>query len=106
MQDKIYDLIGVGIGPFNLGLAALSEPITGFDTLFLDMADGFNWHPGMLLDHATMQTSFIADLVTLANPTSPYSFLNFAKQSGRLYAFYIKEDFFLLRAANWPFPQM
>nr|WP_314899522.1 SidA/IucD/PvdA family monooxygenase [uncultured Deefgea sp.] len=97
MHDKIYDLIGLGIGPFNLGLAALSEPIAGFDTLFLDMADGFNWHPGMLLDHATMQTSFIADLVTLANPTSPYSFLNFAKHSGRLYAFYIKEDFFLLR---------
>ncbi|WP_035851930.1 lysine N(6)-hydroxylase/L-ornithine N(5)-oxygenase family protein, partial [Deefgea rivuli] len=97
MHDRIYDLIGVGIGPFNLGLAALSEPISGFDTLFLDMADGFNWHPGMLLDHATMQTSFIADLVTLANPTSPYSFLNFAKHSGRLYAFYIKEDFFLLR---------
>lgn len=97
MENRIYDLIGIGIGPFNLGLAALSEPLKGVKTLFFDMADHFNWHPGMLLDRATMQTSFIADLVTLADPTSPYSFLNFAKQSGRLYAFYIKEDFFLLR---------
>ncbi|WP_297574981.1 lysine N(6)-hydroxylase/L-ornithine N(5)-oxygenase family protein [uncultured Deefgea sp.] len=97
MQERIYDLIGVGIGPFNLSLAALSEPIADLDAVFLDMADGFNWHPGLLLNHATMQTSFIADLVTFADPTSPYSFLNFAKKSGRLYAFYIKEDFFLLR---------
>lgn len=97
MQQKIYDFIGIGIGPFNLGLAALSQPLPGVDCLFLDMQSRFNWHPGMLLEHATMQTSFIADLVTLADPTNPYSFLNYAKQSGRIYAFYIKEDFFLLR---------
>lgn len=97
MQQKIYDFIGIGIGPFNLGLAALSQPLTGVNSLFLDMQSGFNWHPGMLLEHATMQTSFIADLVTLADPTNPYSFLNYAKQNGRIYAFYIKEDFFLLR---------
>ena len=97
MQHKIYDFIGIGIGPFNLGLAALSQPLAGVNSLFLDMQSSFNWHPGMLLDHATMQTSFIADLVTLADPTHPCSFLNYAKQSGRIYAFYIKEDFFLLR---------
>ncbi|WP_028455569.1 lysine N(6)-hydroxylase/L-ornithine N(5)-oxygenase family protein [Chitinilyticum litopenaei] len=97
MHDTIHDFIGIGLGPFNLGLAALSVPLGGVNALFLDMADGFNWHPGMLLDDATLQTSFIADLVTLADPTSPYSFLNYAKQAGRLYAFYIKEDFFLLR---------
>ncbi|WP_410499969.1 lysine N(6)-hydroxylase/L-ornithine N(5)-oxygenase family protein [Chitinibacter sp. S2-10] len=97
MRETIYDFIGIGIGPFNLGLAALSEPLSDVNALFLDMADSFDWHPGMLLNEATLQTSFIADLVTLADPTSPYSFLNYAKQVGRLYAFYIKEDFFLLR---------
>ncbi|MFT3858015.1 MAG: SidA/IucD/PvdA family monooxygenase [Aquabacterium sp.] len=51
----------------------------------------------MLLDDATMQTPFMADLVTLADPTSRYSFLNYAKQQGRLYRFCIREDFFLLR---------
>jgi lysine N6-hydroxylase len=97
MKEPIYDFIAVGLGPFNLGLACLSQPLDELNGLFIDMADGFNWHPGMLLDQATMQTSFIADLVTLADPTSPYSFLNYLKQSGRMYAFYIKEDFFLLR---------
>jgi lysine N6-hydroxylase len=40
----------------------------------------------------------MADLVTLADPTSPYSFLNFLKQTGRLYRFYIRENFYPLRA--------
>lgn len=97
MQERIYDFIGIGIGPFNLGLAALAAPLSGLDGVFLDQAERFDWHPGMLLDHATMQTSFIADLVTLADPTSPYSFLNYCKQAGRLYSFYIRENFFLLR---------
>lgn len=97
MSTRIYDLIGIGIGPFNLGLAALSAPLEGVSSLFIDQAAGFDWHPGMMLEGATMQTSFIADLVTLADPTSPYSFLSYAKAQGRLYSFYIKEDFFLLR---------
>ncbi|WP_104099002.1 lysine N(6)-hydroxylase/L-ornithine N(5)-oxygenase family protein [Stutzerimonas kunmingensis] len=96
-MNKMYDFIGIGIGPFNLGLACLAEPIDGLDCLFLDRAEGFNWHPGMMLDSATLQTPFMADLVTLADPTSRFSFLNYAKQIGRLYAFYIKEDFFLMR---------
>jgi|GEM_PF-3634265 len=97
MQEIVYDFIGIGLGPFNLSLASLAAPLKGHSSLFMDMSDEFNWHPGMLLNDATMQTPFIADLVTLADPTSPYSFLNYAKESGRLYSFYIREDFFLLR---------
>ena len=51
----------------------------------------------MLLESARLQTPFIADLVTLADPTSPYSFLNYLKEIGRLYPFYIRESFFPLR---------
>ena len=51
----------------------------------------------MLLDATRLQTPFIADLVTLADPTSPYSFLNYLKEAGRLYPFYIRESFFPLR---------
>ena len=40
----------------------------------------------------------MADLVTLADPTSPYSFLNYLKETGRLYPFYIRESFYPLRA--------
>jgi len=94
---KIYDIIGIGIGPFNLGLAALSAPIADLDTLFLDQSDEFNWHPGLMLDEVTLQVPFMADLVTMADPASQYSFLNYMKLTGRLYKFYIRENFFIFR---------
>ncbi|GAA4564321.1 lysine N(6)-hydroxylase/L-ornithine N(5)-oxygenase family protein [Micromonospora coerulea] len=93
-----HDFIAVGLGPYNLGLACLTEPIGDLDGLFLEARDEFAWHPGMLLESARLQTPFLADLVTLADPTSPYSFLNYLKESGRLYPFYIRESFFPLRS--------
>ena len=96
-MSKIYDFIGVGIGPFNLGLACLTEPLTELDGIFLDQNSGFDWHTGMMLESAHLQTPFMADLVTLADPTSRYSLLNYMKQKGKLYSFYIREDFFLMR---------
>lgn len=96
-EEKIHDLVGVGIGPFNLGLAALAAPLE-LDCVFLDSEEEFRWHHGMMLDGATIQVPFMADLVTMADPTSRYSFLNWLKQVGRLYPFYIREDFHALRA--------
>jgi lysine N6-hydroxylase len=97
MSRHVHDFVAIGIGPFNLGLACLAAPLEGLDGVFLDQADGFDWHPGMVLDNATLQTPFLADLVTLADPTSRFSFLNYLKTTGRIYGFYIKEDFFMLR---------
>ncbi|WP_426997835.1 lysine N(6)-hydroxylase/L-ornithine N(5)-oxygenase family protein [Pseudarthrobacter sp. N5] len=94
----IFDFAGIGVGPFNLGLAALSEPLDGLDAVFLERRESFDWHPGMMLEPAHLQVPFMADLVTLADPTSPYSFLNFLKQTERLYRFYIRENFYPLRA--------
>ncbi|MEV4457061.1 lysine N(6)-hydroxylase/L-ornithine N(5)-oxygenase family protein [Microbispora sp. NPDC004025] len=93
-----HDFVAIGLGPFNLGLACLTEPIAELDGVFLEARPGFAWHPGMMLDSVTLQTPFIADLVTLADPTSPYSFLNYLKETGRLYPFYIRESFYQLRA--------
>ena len=95
--QKIHDFVAIGVGPFNLGLACLTEPIPDLDGVFLDRSERFEWHPGMLLGDSTLQTPFIGDLVTLADPTSKFSFLNYVKSQGRIYAFYIKEDFFLMR---------
>ncbi|MFG2145063.1 lysine N(6)-hydroxylase/L-ornithine N(5)-oxygenase family protein [Streptomyces sp. NPDC048696] len=92
-----YDFIGIGLGPFNLGLACLTEPIDELSGLFLETKPDFEWHSGMFLEGAHLQTPFISDLVTLADPTSPYSFLNYLKESGRLYSFYIRENFYPLR---------
>ncbi|MBT2515411.1 lysine N(6)-hydroxylase/L-ornithine N(5)-oxygenase family protein [Arthrobacter sp. ISL-30] len=97
-EARIYDFVGIGVGPFNLGLAALSEPVADLDGVFLERRESFDWHPGMMLEPAHLQVPFMADLVTLADPTSPYSFLNFLKQTGRLYRFYIRENFYPLRA--------
>ncbi|MFD7307889.1 lysine N(6)-hydroxylase/L-ornithine N(5)-oxygenase family protein [Promicromonospora sp. NPDC059942] len=97
-QMKVHDLLGIGIGPFDLGLAALAQPLPDVDAVFLDQRDGFSWHAGMLIEGTTLQVPFLADLVTMADPTSPYSFLAWLKATGRLYPFYIRESFYPLRA--------
>ncbi len=94
---KLYDLIGVGIGPFNLALAALLEPVAEVDAVFLEQRGDFSWHPGLLLEGSTTQVPFLADLVTLADPTSPHSFLAYLKAHDRLYRFYFREEFHVPR---------
>ncbi|OAH12184.1 lysine N(6)-hydroxylase/L-ornithine N(5)-oxygenase family protein [Streptomyces jeddahensis] len=96
-SPHVHDFVGIGLGPFNLGLACLTEPIDELDGVFLESKPHFEWHSGMFLDGAHLQTPFMSDLVTLADPTSPYSFLNYLKESGRLYSFYIRENFYPLR---------
>lgn len=95
---RVFDLLGIGIGPFDLGLAALAQPLDDVDAVFLDQRDGFSWHAGMLIEGTTLQVPFLADLVTMADPTSPYSFLAWLKATGRLYPFYVRESFYPLRA--------
>ncbi|RSM35306.1 lysine 6-monooxygenase [Amycolatopsis balhimycina DSM 5908] len=93
-----HHLAGVGIGPFNLSLAALAAPVDGLDAVFFDARPEFRWHPGLLVEGATLQVPFLADLVTLADPTNPFSFLNYLRDRGRLLPFYFAERFHPLRA--------
>ncbi|MEV0717763.1 lysine N(6)-hydroxylase/L-ornithine N(5)-oxygenase family protein [Asanoa sp. NPDC050611] len=95
---RVHDFAGVGVGPFNLGLACLSADLPDVDGVFFEQRDGFDWHPGLMIPGATIQVPFLADLVTLADPTSRFSFLNYLKQTGRLYRYYIRENFYPLRA--------
>ncbi|WP_437630413.1 lysine N(6)-hydroxylase/L-ornithine N(5)-oxygenase family protein [Sorangium sp. So ce854] len=87
-----YDAIGIGIGPFNLSAAALAAAIPDLRTLFVDRMKSFAWHPGLLISGSTIQTSHLKDLVTLADPTSPYSFLSYLHAKRRMYRF-ITADF-------------
>ncbi|MEV0369555.1 SidA/IucD/PvdA family monooxygenase [Streptomyces sp. NPDC050636] len=96
--DEPLDLAGIGIGPFNLSLAALAQPLTHLRTAFYDQRPAFHWHPGLLIDGTTLQVPFLADLVTLADPTSPWSFLNYLKTRERLFPFYFAERFHIHRA--------
>ncbi|MDH6113083.1 lysine N6-hydroxylase [Kitasatospora sp. MAP12-15] len=92
-----YDLLGVGIGPFNLSLAALADQVDGLRALFCDARPEFRWHPGMLVEGARMQVPFLADLVSLVDPTNPWSFLNYLREHDRLFPFYFSERFQLPR---------
>lgn len=105
MTTRPYDFIAIGIGPFNLGLACLTQPLKDIHSLFIDEKPGFDWHSGMMLEKSTMQTPFMSDLVTLASPTHPLSFLNYIKQKGRIYSFYIRESFFLMRKEYYQYCQ-
>ncbi|WP_299252859.1 lysine N(6)-hydroxylase/L-ornithine N(5)-oxygenase family protein [uncultured Aquimarina sp.] len=97
MNKDIIDFVAIGVGPMNLGLACLTNPIAELDGVFLDKREKFDWHPGMMLQDTTLQIPFMADLVTLADPTNPFSFLNYLKEEGRIYSFYIRENFLVLR---------
>lgn len=95
--DEPLDLLCVGLGPFGLGLACLADPLPDVRAAFLDRRPGFDWHPGLLFEDATLQVPFLADLVTMADPTSEHSFLNWLKETGQLYSFYVRESFYPLR---------
>ncbi|WP_404953327.1 lysine N(6)-hydroxylase/L-ornithine N(5)-oxygenase family protein [Streptomyces sp. 147326] len=100
----IHDLIGIGFGPSNVAMAIAvgehnarvgrEEVIT---THFFEQQPRFGWHRGMLIDDATMQVSFLKDLVTLRNPASEFSFLCYLKSRGRLIDFINHKNLFPLR---------
>ncbi|MGH3793356.1 MAG: lysine N(6)-hydroxylase/L-ornithine N(5)-oxygenase family protein [Pseudonocardiaceae bacterium] len=93
----VHDLVGVGIGPFNLALAALADAVPDTSAVFLDAKPEFSWHPGMLIEGTTVQVPFLADLVTLVDPTSRWSFLSYLRAHDRLFPFYFAERFHLPR---------
>ena len=89
--EDAYDIVGVGVGPSNLSLAALADPLKQVSARFLERSDSFSWHPGMLLPGASLQVSYLKDLVTTVDPTSRFSFLSFLKDRGRLYRFLVAQ---------------
>jgi L-ornithine N5-oxygenase len=79
------DLLGVGFGPANLSLAiALQEDSPRTAAFFLESERDPVWQRGMLLDGSNIQNHPSRDLVTLRNPRSHYSFLNYLFEQGRL----------------------
>jgi len=85
---RIHDVVGVGFGPSNLALAiALAEgagDAGGVSARFVERQPRFGWHRGMLLEDATMQISYLKDLVTLRDPRSRFSFLSYLHAHDRL----------------------
>ncbi|MBT0772266.1 lysine N(6)-hydroxylase/L-ornithine N(5)-oxygenase family protein [Kineosporia sp. J2-2] len=103
-SQPVLDLIGVGFGPSNLALAIAAvehndqaNDATRVAVRFFERQPAFGWHRGMLLDDATMQVSFLKDLVTMRNPASSFSFLAYLHESGRLVDFINHKTLFPLR---------
>ncbi|MFC1438415.1 SidA/IucD/PvdA family monooxygenase [Streptacidiphilus sp. N1-10] len=103
-RTEIHDVLGIGFGPSNLALAIAVEEHNAavpedrrIRAAFLERQPRFGWHRGMLIDDATMQVSFLKDLVTMRNPTSDYSFLCYLREQGRLVDFLNAKTLFPLR---------
>lgn len=97
MNEPIYDIIGIGIGPFNLGMAAMLDKMKFLSCVFFDENPEFNWHAGMMIPGTRLQVPFYADLVTVVDPTSKYTYLNYLKEKQRLFRFAIHENNFVTR---------
>lgn len=87
-----HDIIGVGFGPSNLSLAIALDECARRSRLkcaplFVEKQPHFTWHGGMLLPGSDMQMSFLKDLVSLRDPTSPFTFVNYLHKRGRLLDF-------------------
>ncbi|MGD0246423.1 MAG: SidA/IucD/PvdA family monooxygenase [Streptosporangiaceae bacterium] len=98
-EEGVLDVLGIGFGPSNLALAIALEEGAGRQAgsrpvraAFLERQDQFGWHKGMLIEGATLQVSFLKDLVTMRDPTSDFSFLAYLHQMGRLAAFINTKD--------------
>ncbi|WP_055589245.1 lysine N(6)-hydroxylase/L-ornithine N(5)-oxygenase family protein [Streptacidiphilus griseoplanus] len=88
-----FHCLGIGVGPANLSLASLMHPHSSrISHLFLDRKPSFGWHDGQQIPGAVLQVSPLKDLVTLADPTNPFSFLAYLHEQGRIYH-YINAQF-------------
>lgn len=61
--------------------------------MFFESQKQFDWHAGLLMDDCNFQVPFMADMVTMADPTSQYSYINYLHEHGRLYQFYFYDNF-------------
>ncbi|GAA0943819.1 lysine N(6)-hydroxylase/L-ornithine N(5)-oxygenase family protein [Pseudonocardia zijingensis] len=100
--DEPLDLVGIGFGPSNLGLAIAIEEHNAVSERpvraeFVEVKEQFGWHTGMLLPGTTMQISFLKDLATQRNARSRYSFVNYLSERNRLVDFINHQTFFPTR---------
>jgi L-ornithine N5-monooxygenase len=82
------ELLAVGAGPSNLGLAVAIEELGGDElaqqTLLIEREPAIAWQRGTLMPWALSQVSFLKDLALLRNPQSRFTFLNYLHSAGRL----------------------
>ncbi|MDX3001888.1 SidA/IucD/PvdA family monooxygenase [Kribbella solani] len=88
MTNREVELLAIGGGPANLALAVALEEL-GIDglaenSLVIERGRTVEWQRGLLLPWTKSQVAFAKDLVTLRNPRSEFTFLNYLRCVGRL----------------------
>lgn len=84
-MTQCFDVLGVGFGPANLSLAiAMQEDAPETTAHFLEGQTAPVWQGGMMLDGSNIQNHPCRDLVSLRNPRSRYSFINYLFENERL----------------------
>ncbi|MFF4099317.1 lysine N(6)-hydroxylase/L-ornithine N(5)-oxygenase family protein [Streptomyces sp. NPDC001903] len=88
MAVREVGVLAIGAGPANLALAVAIEESGSAEladgTLLLEQSPDVTWQRDLLMPWARSQVSFLKDLVTLRNPSSRFTFLNFLHEQGRL----------------------
>lgn len=87
-SHRDVQLLGIGCGPSNLALAVAVDELAPDDlarnSLLIERGETVQWQRGMLLPWTQTQVSFLKDLVTMRDPRSHFSFLNYLHSVGRL----------------------
>lgn len=98
--DREVELLAIGAGPANLALAVALDELApdefAANSLLIEQSDSVSWQRGMLLPGAQSQVSFLKDLVTLRDPRSRFTFVNYLHSVGRLSEFINMSNF-------WPY---
>lgn len=101
MPKDILNIALIGAGPSNVAFAIAMEESEQFasdtNAMIFESGDKVAWHEGMIFPEAQSQVSFLKDLVTLRNPTSKFSFINYLHVSGRLDSFVNLQTFYPYR---------
>jgi L-ornithine N5-oxygenase len=107
LDHQEVELLAIGAGPSNLALAIAVEELAPADfasrTLIIEQHDNIVWQRGMMLPWTQSQVSFLKDLVTMRNPCSRFSFVNFLHSTGTLHDFINMASFlpFRLEISNY-----
>jgi L-ornithine N5-oxygenase len=82
------EMLVIGAGPSGLALGVAVEELANEElarnTLIVEQQDDVVWQRGMLIPWTQSQVSFLKDLVTLRNPRSEFTFVNYLHSIGRL----------------------
>jgi L-ornithine N5-oxygenase len=107
LDHQEVELLAIGAGPSNLALAVAVEEMAPHDfasrTLIIEQHENIVWQRGMMLPWTQSQVSFLKDLVTMRNPCSRFSFVNFLHSTGSLHDFINMSSFlpFRLEISNY-----